>query len=72
MNMLDAIAPHRTRYAKRGHSPCEKCGQDAPLASKGGLGGYFFIACETDGCKQCSEGETLAQVWANWDAGVTV
>lgn len=49
--------------------PCNCCGADAPLASRDTRRGYYTIACENEDCPLplCVEGETLAEVWDNWN-----
>lgn len=50
--------------------PCPHCHSAAPLPTIDRL--WYSVACTSDGCGYCAEGDTPSEVLANWDAGVTV
>lgn len=61
-----AAEPKPLRYTL----PCPRCSADAPLPTIDRL--WYSVACSTDGCGYCCEGDTSSEALANWDAGVTV
>jgi hypothetical protein len=64
LSMIDVIRIGASR--RPAPTPCPICRVDPPLSSHSRFG-YFSIACPTDGCPTCVEGDTLEGVWENWE-----
>jgi hypothetical protein len=71
LSMVDVInrgmAPRRKLEIPK---PCPCCKSDAPLASQDIRRGHFYIRCEDESCADplYVEGETLGEVWAEWNS----
>lgn len=76
MNMFSTMqrgAAETLAAQRRIPLPCPCCQSDCPLVSKEVGSSYYTVACENPDCPHplCSEGETAAEAYANWNARVS-